>query len=160
MKKPRHGFYIANQPNRILNILAKKREMCEAKFTEKDLRGLSKIEKQFIIDNNYYRVYRRCGMVWDKYAQCGEYYILFIGRDSLKRKRLYAYSNIQAMFPNGKDIMQNAYNYECWLTLNAKYYTDEDPIYRVSDVYEAFSKFGFEYHFSDMPTMQSSFFFN
>ena len=72
---------------------------------------------------------------------------MFIDRDTIGRKRLYAYSSVQAYFPNGHDIVEGSpkFNYEMWLTFDARYYTA--PTY-----YEPFSKYNFEYRFTNIPT--------
>lgn len=91
-------------------------------YTNTDLRGLSKAEKEFM-NNNGNKSYI------DEYDQ--RYYI-FIARDlSSGKRRLYAIGKRQWLNPNGHDISPNAYNYECWLIVN----TNTNPWHYVSPLY-------------------------
>ena len=48
-------------------------------------------------------------------------YYIFISRDlTTGRKRLYAYEKKQYIQLNGHDISSDAYNYECWLTIDLR----------------------------------------
>lgn len=91
-------------------------------YTDTDLRGLSKAEKIFI-KNNDNKVY-----IDDNNRR----YYIFIARDhSTGRRRLYAISKRQWLNPNGHDISQDAYNYECWLIVH----TYSNPWYYVNPLY-------------------------
>lgn len=82
-----------------------------AVFTEKDLRGLSYAEKEFI-RNNGMHVEVTCD---------NQVYYMFIHRDECtRRKRLYALSKTQSIFPNDLFLKTGHYNYQCWLTFTKR----------------------------------------
>ena len=100
---------VSIQTGRILKAMQVIKDLDNAYYSEKNLRGLSPLEKEFIRDNNY-----KLHLIQ---SDKKEFY-MFIGCDLLGKKRLYALSKKQSMFPNGKDISSEAYNYECWLLFN------------------------------------------
>ena len=89
---------------RILKAQIRLNELSNKKFSEKDLRGLSKIEKEFIIENNFN-------------VRVGNFF-MFIDRNNIDKKQLYALSKKQLINPNGKE--NGIFNYEKWLTFNCK----------------------------------------
>lgn len=94
---------------RILSAIKRKKEIESTLFSEKELRGLSKVEKEYIRENEY-----KCyvDIAWPRgTVRC----YMFIERDLIGRKRLYAITKKQSIRPNGRDISANAHNYECWL---------------------------------------------
>lgn len=107
-RRRNHGFYIpsATYTNRILKLQNRKKEMENAVFTEKDLRGLSKAEKDFIRENDMKKTYSMFYMFIEKNLSTG-------------KKQLYAYHKLQSLFPNGHDISNEFQNVDCWLTFNA-----------------------------------------
>lgn len=89
------------------------KKFVETPFTEKELRGLSQAEKDFIRENNYMRLYRQKSDFkhMDKI-------LLFIAVDrTTGRKHLYGQAKWQVVSPNTKDTcyMQGALNHACWL---------------------------------------------
>lgn len=91
-------------------------------YTDTDLRGLSKAEKAFMHSNDN-KIY---------VDENNRRYYIFIARDlSTGRRRLYAIGKRQWLNPNGHDISQDAYNYECWLIVN----TNSNPWHYVSPLY-------------------------
>lgn len=91
-------------------------------YTDTDLRGLSKAEKAFMHSNDN-KIY---------VDECNRRYYIFIARDlSTGRRRLYAIGKRQWLNPNGHDISKDAYNYECWLIVNA----NTNPWHYVSPLY-------------------------
>ena len=103
LKSKSRGFYVAVRPNRILRLQSEKKRIEKRVFTEKDIKGLSKCEKEFLIEN---------GMK----ATCGDFYMFIEKNKSTGRKQLYAYHKEQSLFPN--DYKGNRFNYECWLTFD------------------------------------------
>lgn len=97
---------------RFLQAIEKRDALNNRLFSETEMRGLSKIEKQFIRDNKY-----KAHVVQDSVNSLmkGTYY-LFIERNRIGKKQLYAYHKKQVLCPNKRDICADAYNYECWLT--------------------------------------------
>lgn len=100
---------------RFLQAIEKRDALNNRLFSETEMRGLSKVEKQFIRNNGY-----KAHVVQDRVNSLmkGTYY-LFIERNRMGKKQLYAYHKKQVLCPNKKDICPNAYNYECWLTFNS-----------------------------------------
>ena len=98
------GYYVAERPNRILRLQSEKKRIEERVFTDKDIKGLSKVEREFIIENNMK-------------ATCGDFYMFIEKNKSTGRKQLYAYHKEQSLFPNDYKI-GNRFNYECWLTFD------------------------------------------
>lgn len=110
-------------------------ELSTLKFTEKDIRGLSKCEKQFIIENDYNVVLNQENTIGTN----GTLY-MFIERNRLGKKQLYAITKKQSVRPNSHDISQSAYNYECWLLFDAE---------RLE-----FSKYNYERRFCKVPNVR------
>lgn len=138
----KHGYYIAVNSNRIVNIQKAKKEFEQSVFSEKDLRGLSKYEKQFIRDN--------------KMGKCFKCFYLFIAKNqSTGKKQLYAYHKLQVFFPNWRDFSAEHYNYQIWFTFDRKYYTGRTS-------YEPFSKWNYEFRFMGNPYIEhkSALYFN
>lgn len=102
-------------------------ELSNSLFTEKNLRGLLPVEKDFIRENGYHV----------ELNQGGETFYMFIASTQLGKKQLYAISKKQSISPNGHDINESIFNYCCWLLFNAKKNT--------------FSRFSFEFRFSVPP---------
>lgn len=85
-------------------------------YEESDLRGLTAAEKSFIRENEM-----KCYLDVRDYHGVERYYI-FVGRDlTTGKKRLYAYSKMQMLNPNGHDVSASAYNYECYLIVQPLY---------------------------------------
>lgn len=86
------------------------------KYDEKDLSGLSRQEKEFMRENDYNCFYDFHDVMGRKHR-----YYIFISRDlTTGRRRLYAYEKKQYLQLNGHDISSDAYNYECWLTIDLR----------------------------------------
>ena len=118
--------------NRILVACQKAKRIEAMKFSEKELRGLSKSEKEFIRCNNY-NVCINCRITVS--GDPVKLY-LFIAKQMNGRKALYAYTKKQSINPNGNDISRESSNYECWLMFDrAK---------------NGFSKFNYECRFCEM----------
>lgn len=98
--------------NRILDACQKAKEIESRLFTEKDLRGLTINEKEYIRENGY-RVLSA--------LPNGEKIYLFVARQENGRKALYAITKMQSINPNGHQISKDAYNYECWLAFLKRY---------------------------------------
>lgn len=118
--------------SRILRACEKAKKIESMKFSEKELRGLSKPEKEFIRCNNY-NVCINCRITVS--GDPVKLY-LFIAKQMNGRKALYAYTKKQSINPNGHDISREAYNYECWLMFD-----------RITN---GFSKFSHERRFCKM----------
>ena len=85
-------------------------------YDERDLRGLSRQEKDFIRENDYKCFYDCHDVMGRKHR-----YYIFISRDlTTGKNRLYAYEKKQYLDLNGHDISSDAYNYECWLTVDLR----------------------------------------
>ena len=110
--------------NRILDACQKAKRIEAMKFSEKELRGLSNPEKEFIRCNNY-NVCINCRITVS--GDPVKLY-LFIAKQMNGRKALYAYTKKQSINPNGHDISREAYNYECWLLFNK----NENGFYKFS----------------------------
>lgn len=83
-------------------------------FTEKDLRGLSKPEKEFIRENNYHVYYQQKDTTYKHFDKI----ILFVARDkTTNKKRLYGLTKWQLINPNLCDTAwgQKSWNYQYWL---------------------------------------------
>lgn len=104
-----------------------KKELSESLLKEKDLRGLTKLEKNFIRENGYHV----------EFKQGDNTFYMFIATNNLCKKQLYAISKKQSLCPNGHDINESSLNYCCWLLFNAKK--------------NAFSRLSFELRFSVPP---------
>lgn len=100
---------------RFLQAIEKRNKLNSRLFSETEMRGLSKVEKQFIRNNGY-----KAHVVQDSVNSLmkGTYY-LFIERNRIGKKQLYAYHKKQVLCPNKKDICADAWNYECWLTFTS-----------------------------------------
>lgn len=108
------SFNIAYKHGRIIKAMDNLKSIEAYQFTEKDLRGLTPVEKDYIRNNGYgshvdIRPFRDGKPVR---------YYMFIARDLHGKKHLYALSKSQVLAINGHDICPNAYNYECWLIFN------------------------------------------
>lgn len=132
-RKRNHGYYIpsAFYTNRILKLQAAKKVLENAVFTEKDLRGLSKVEKDFIRENNMKKTYKDFYMFIEKNLSTG-------------KKQLYAFHKLQSLFPNGNDICSDFINVECWLIFDS---TAAKSFYK-----DFFSKLRFERRFCQTPS--------
>lgn len=99
--------------NTILTAQQKIKNFETQVFTEKDLRGLTKKEKEFLIKNDMKvqfdqpRGYKGFTTIY-----------LFINRNAQGKKQLYGCSKKQSINPNGHDIAPNHFNYACFLILN------------------------------------------
>ena len=113
--------------SRILRACEKAKEIESRLFTEKDLRGLTINEKEYIRKNGY-RVLSA--------LPNGEKIYLFVARQVNGRKALYAITKKQSINPNGHQISKDAFNYECWLVFDRERY--------------GFSKFNYERRFGRM----------
>lgn len=118
---------------RILSALKKAKEIEARKFTEKDLRGLTNAEKEFIRDNDY-NVCVSASI--DAFGKRKQKLYMFIARQRNGRKALYAITKWQSVYPGGKDFAEGAYNYQCWMTFSKKE--------------NGFSKFYYEFRFFTM----------
>lgn len=96
--------------DRILRAAAKAKRIEAMKFTEKELRGLTKSEKVFVRENNYSVCLNQNGIKL----------YMFVAKQLNGRKSLYAITKKQSINPNGHDISNEAYNYECWLLFDKK----------------------------------------
>lgn len=117
--------------DRILRACKKAKEIESRLFTEKDLRGLTNCEKEYIRDNKY-RILST--------LPNGEKIYLFVARQENGRKALYAITKRQSIRPSEHQISKDAYNYECWLIFLKKY--------------QGFSRFYFERRFSTVKENQ------
>ena len=117
---------------RAINVI---KELETLKFTEKDIRGLTKVEKQFLIENNYNVVLNQKGTIGTN----GILY-MFIAKNKLGKKQLYAITKKQSISPNAHDISQSAYNHECWL------------LFDVASC--EFSKYSYERRFCQTPNVR------
>ena len=102
--------------NRILRAQELLKSMSEQKFTEKDLRGLSKIEKDFIRENGYNVELKQSGNLR---SNTGIYYLFIMRNRTTGRKQLYALKKRQIVRPNEK--VNGIFNYEKWLVYIARY---------------------------------------
>lgn len=84
---------------------ARKEELSNLLFTEKEMRGLMQVEKDFIRGNGYQV----------SLNQNGDIFYLFIALNKLGNKQLYAISKKQSISPNNRDINESTLNYCCWL---------------------------------------------
>lgn len=125
---------VNTQRNKFLAAQEKIRELSLLKFTDKQLRGLSKYEKQFIIENNYHVQIEQVDFLKRKQTM-----YMFIANDSLGRKRLYAITKKQSIQPNETKMFNGYFNYECWLVF------EKD---------KGFSKFNFERRFCKTPNVR------
>ena len=96
--------------DRILKASNKAKKIEAMKFTEKELRGLTKAEKDFVKENDY----KVC------LNQDGIKLYMFVAKQLNGRKALYDITKKQSINPNGHDISNEAYNYECWLLFDKK----------------------------------------
>jgi hypothetical protein len=114
MKTYNH-WNISDWSNKVLNAQENIKEMNSLKFTDKDLRGLSKEEKDFIIENNY-------NVAVTQYDLSGNSIKMYlhIKRNNLGKKELFAYTKKQALRPNQKDVSKSHLNHEILLKFNAK----------------------------------------
>lgn len=96
--------------DRILRAVNKAKRIEAMKFTEKELRGLTNAEKDFVRDNEYSVCLN----------QCGHKFYMFVAKQLNGKKALYAITKRQSINPNGHDISREAYNYECWLLFDRK----------------------------------------
>jgi hypothetical protein len=103
-------------------------------FTNKEMRGLSKVEKDFIIENDYHVKLIQSNVIGTN----GTLY-MFIAKNLLGKKQLYAITKYQSINPNGKDIAgcESGNNYDVWLLFDARY--------------GRFSKFYYERRFCTIP---------
>lgn len=124
--------------NRMLKAQNRIKELDSVVFFKKDLRGLSSIEKQFIVENDYKIVFKQTNTIGTN----GNVY-LFIAKNKIGKKQLYAITKKQSISPNGHDISQSAFNYECWLLLDAQLW--------------CFSKFNYERRFCTTPNTRMIF---
>nr|DAI13930.1 MAG TPA: hypothetical protein [Caudoviricetes sp.] len=82
-------------------------------FTEKELRGLSTSEKEFVRENSMSRVFRQ----EVQFRHFNKIYLFIAVDRTTGRKHLYGQTKWQVLCPNRKDTcyMQGAFNYNCWL---------------------------------------------
>lgn len=107
---------VSSYPNRIIRAQQTINALEERKFSEREMRGLSKAEKQFIADNGYHVRLVQNNTYFGLYN--GVYY-MFIARNlSTGKKQLYAITKHQSILPNEKT--DGIFNYEKWLVLNTK----------------------------------------
>ena len=108
----------ANRLNqgRIIRACKRIKALEATEYSEYDLRGLSRKEKEFMSENGMKCWYDFRDVMGRKHR-----YYIFISRDlTTGRKRLYAYEKKQYIQLNGHDISSDAYNYECWLTIDLR----------------------------------------
>lgn len=108
----------ANRLNqgRIIRACKRIKALEATEYGEYDLRGLSRKEKEFMHENGMKCWYDFHDVMGRKHR-----YYIFISRDlTTGRKRLYAYEKKQYIQLNGHDISSDAYNYECWLTIDLR----------------------------------------
>lgn len=96
--------------DRILRAANKAKRIEAMKFTEKELRGLTNAEKDFVRDNGYSVCLNQNGIKL----------YMFVAKQLNGRKALYAITKKQSINPNGHDISNEAHNYECWLLFDKK----------------------------------------
>ncbi len=81
-------------------------------YSEYDLRGLSKNEKEFMRDNDM-RSYYDCR---DYSGKMRRYYLFVKKNKTTGKKQLYAYEKTQWMRPDGQEL--GSWNYQYWLVVN------------------------------------------
>lgn len=111
---------------RIIRAQNRIRAFESVSYSEYDLRGLSKAEKEFMQENEM-----------KSYFDCeGNRYYLFIRRNKTTgKKQLYAYEKKQWMNLNGRDFKTD-WNYAFWLTIDTRR--------------NSISKFNYEYRFGEI----------
>ena len=119
--------------DRILKACKRAKEIESRFFTEKEMRGLTNDEKEFIRDNDYNVCVSAC---IDAFGDKKQKLYMFIARQRNGRKALYAITKWQSVYPGGKDFAPCVYNYQCWMTFSKKE--------------NGFSKFYYEFRFSTM----------
>jgi hypothetical protein len=115
---------------RILKAQNRIRTFESIRYSEYDLRGLSKAEKAFMCDNDM-RSYYDCR---DYSGRMHRYYIFIKKNATTGKKQLYAYEKTQWMRPNGQEL--GSWNYQYWLTIN----TSNGKV----------TKFNYEFHHSSI----------
>lgn len=116
-------------------------------FEEKDLRGLSTNEKNFIRENGYKNYYEQTEFDYTLNKNVTTRYYIFIKHSLTTNKpTLYAYHKMQWIDLGNRlfNIMgkgQKGWNYEYWLVFNNNNYNRDG---------RAFSKYNAEYRFGSM----------
>lgn len=100
---------------RILRAAQRAKQIEDRKFTEKDLRGLTKAEKEFVRENDYK------GVTTSVMNGRKQLLYMFVAKQRNGRKALYAITKRQSIRPNGKDFCSAGLNYWYWLTFDAKH---------------------------------------
>lgn len=101
--------------NRILRAQNAWKALCQEHFTEKDLRGLSAKEKEFIRDHAYFRVIT----IDSVYSWIRGRYILYIDRNKNGRRQIYAMRKDQLIqSAKASTFFPRNGNTEVWLTFN------------------------------------------
>ena len=102
--------------DRILKALERIRQLDDAVFLQKDIRGLSKPEKHFLEENGF-----KVKLVQKGFTRsCTGTYYMFIARNmSSGKKQLYAIKKRQSINPNEKK--DGVFNYEKWLVFDARH---------------------------------------
>lgn len=100
---------------RILRAAQRAKQIETRVFTEKDMRGLTKAEKEFIRDNDYK------GVISQFMNGRAQLLYMFIAKQRNGRKALYAITKRQSIRPNGRDFCPAGLNYWYWLTFDAKH---------------------------------------
>lgn len=127
--------------NRIVKCQETIKQLENELFTEKDLRGLSQLEKEFVRGNGYHvqydqPIYYSGGQVFEHYKDT---FYLFIARNlTTGKKQLYAITKAQSIAPNDKT--DGMFNSEKWLVLDTQR--------------GLFSKFNFERRFMGIPNVK------
>ncbi len=106
--------------NRILKAQKVIRELDNTVFSAKEMRGLSKTEKEFIEENNFnVTLTQRRYVNHILLESCTGTYYMFIARNkSNGKKQLYAIKKRQSLVPNEKK--DGLFNYEKWLVFDAR----------------------------------------
>lgn len=101
--------------NRILRAYWRLKALDEEVFTEKDLRGLSKAEKEFIRENGFKKTF---SVQSSLLTSSGKFY-LFVHRNRCGRMQLYAQRKDMVVRCNHYNrYFTNRWNNEVWLQFN------------------------------------------
>lgn len=120
-----NGGYYSLQGN-VLRAQNRIRAFESVTYSEYDLRGLSKAEKEFMRENEMKSYFDYEG---------SRYYIFIRNNKTTGKKQLYAYEKKQWMNLNGRDFKTD-WNYAFWLTIDTKH--------------NRISRFNYEYRFNEI----------
>ena len=109
-------YNINDYSNKVLKAQSKIKEFRNTKFDYKELRGLTKIEKEFIINNGNKITFIQHTLTGKKIEL-----FLLIKRNLLGKKELYAITKNQCLRPNEQDLQKGILNHEILLKFDPKY---------------------------------------